>query len=208
MEIAQSTEAMQRLALTACSSTEHLTQVPFSLNLGEAQHIPDTSCYCIPLLIRNLTGELLNCALLISSPVSGVQDIREIGELGSGQAVRFYYEVNSLEDLLFEAVVRTPPVTFHRPNRTPVTTTVTLLEPDKALVRLQRLEKSFSTFLFRCTFAAEPVTVHFPAETNEVYQFFPLNPEKRTKGLHEEVWTMQAAESSWEVTIAYRVGEK
>lgn len=205
----QAFEVAKNSALQSdCSSNELLTQVPFSLDLGEVQHIPNTSCYSISLLIRNLTRGLLNCALLISSPLSGVQDVREVGELGPGQAVRLCYEVNTLEDLLFEAVVRTPPVAFHRPNRTPIVTAVTLLEPDKALVRLQRLDKIFSTFLFRCKFTTEQVTVHFPAETDEVYQFFPLCPTKLVEGLHEEVWTVQAAESSWEVTIVYRVGER
>ena len=205
----QSTEMLQRLeALTNCSACEIHTDVPFTLNIGEALQIPDTPCYSIPLLIRNQTDKLLNCAVLVSSPVGGVQDVREIGELSPGQAVRLYYEVSTVEDLLFEAVMRTPPVAFHRPNRTPITTTVSYLESDKALVRMQRLEKTFSTFTFTCKFTADPVTVAFPGDTDEVYLFLPLSPEKRGKGLHEEVWTVQAADCSWQVTLVYHVYEK
>ena len=102
----QSTEMLQRLeALTNCSACEIHTDVPFTLNIGEALQIPDTPCYSIPLLIRNQTDKLLNCAVLVSSPVGGVQDVREIGELSPGQAVRLYYEVSTVEVLLFEAVM-------------------------------------------------------------------------------------------------------
>lgn len=174
---------------------------PFQLEFGHVQVTP-VSTYSIPIFIRNQTPLRLNCALLISTPTTGVQDIREIGELDPNQRIRLYYEVTSMEELMFEAVVRTTQVRF-RGNKGKIQGEVCDLEGNKAFVRLKRLEKCVSEAIFRCEFQETTIKVTFPDEIDELYQFFPLNPSTAQFGVHEDIWQVEISGETSDFPLKY-----